>query len=101
MTRTVLALALSCAALVPALPADAQQARCAPRAQVLDMLEKRFGETRRAIGLTSSSAVMELYASDENGSWTVLVTLPNGMACLVGVGTGFEVLEVPVRGAPA
>ncbi len=101
MKRTVLALALLTPALLVALPATAQQApRCAPRAQMLDVLEQRFSETRRAIGLTNSHAVMELYASDENGSWTILVTLPNGMTCLVGVGTGYETLTEPARGAP-
>ena len=87
--------------LVAALPAAAQGARCAPRAQILDMVERRQSETRRAIGLTSTQAVMELYASDATGSWTLLVTLPTGLSCLVASGQGFEPDEPRPAGAPA
>jgi hypothetical protein len=97
--------ALSCALglLTAAGPAVAQQqARCAPRAQLLDMIQNRFDETRRAIGLTGSQTVMELYASETSGSWTILVTLPNGMTCLVAAGSAFEAETgpAPARGAP-
>ena len=90
--------ALALATTAP--PAEAQSGRCAPRAQVLEMLEGRFGETRRAIGLTSSASVMELYASDDSGRWSLVVTLPSGLSCLVGAGTGFETELAPVAGAP-
>lgn len=92
--------------LVPALflasvaMASAQSARCAPRAQVLDLLEGRQGESRRAIGLTSSASVMELFASEVSGRWSLVVTLPSGLSCLVGSGTGFESQPTPARGAP-
>lgn len=91
-------------ALADLRPAAAQQQmRCAPRAQMLDILETRRGESRRAIGLTSGDTVMELYAAEETGSWTVVVTLPSGLSCLVATGTAFEgdPLLAPVRGTPA
>lgn len=101
MKRTFLALSLLLPALALALPAKAQQApRCAPRAEVLDLLEKRYSETLRAIGMTRGQAVMELYASDDDGSWTLLMTLPNGLACMMGAGTAFEALVAPVKGSP-
>ncbi len=85
---------------LPALPAAAQSARCAPRPQLLEMLEGRLGESRRAIGLTSSASVMELYASDASGRWSLVVTLPSGLSCLVGAGTGFETEIAPASGLP-
>ena len=103
MHRTLLAVACTLPLLAAALPAAAQQqARCAPRAQVLDLIQSRHDETRRAIGLTGSQTVMELYASEASGSWSILVTLPNGLSCLVAVGTGFEADAAPaaLRGAP-
>ena len=102
MTRPAVPCILILALTLPFLasPAGAQQPRCAPRAQVLDLLQGRFGETRRAIGLTSGASVMELYASDASGRWSLVVTLPSGMSCLVGAGTGFEAEFAPASGAP-
>ncbi len=103
MYRSLLAFVCLLSPLAVALPAAAQQQpRCAPRAQVLDIIESRHRETRRAIGLTGSQTVMELYASDRSGSWSILVTLPNGLTCLVAAGTGFEAETAPAaaRGAP-
>ena len=96
---------LACACLLPllaaALPAAAQQQpRCAPRAQVLDVIESRYRESRRAIGLTGSQTVMELYASEATGSWTLVVTLPSGLSCLVASGQGFEPEAPHPVGAP-
>ncbi len=101
MTRHALPALLVAALCLTAAPpvAAQQQARCAPRAQVMDLIEGRRGETRRAIGLTSNASVMELYASEATGGWTLVVTLPSGMTCLLGAGTGFEV-EDRVAGAP-
>lgn len=101
MTRPVVfglcALALS---LTAAPPVDAQTARCAPRAQVMDLITGRQGETRRAIGLTNGASVMELYASEATGGWSLVVTHPSGMSCLVGTGTGFEADDRLALGAP-
>lgn len=36
--------------------------------------------------------VMETFASGETGSWTITVTTPNGMTCLVASGQAFETL---------
>jgi hypothetical protein len=99
-------LALILAALVfTALPAPvaAQQARCLDRARVLDMLENRFGETRRAMGVAHGNAVVEVFASAESGNWTITVTLPGGMTCLLASGHGFENMEaaLPGLGTPA
>lgn len=96
---------LAAGALVTALgatAASAQQARCADRARVLDLLENRYGETRRAIGLSAQDTVMEVFASDETGNWTITVTLPSGVTCLVASGHGFEDAgaALPARGAP-
>ncbi|MBK5928154.1 hypothetical protein [Rhodobaculum claviforme] len=85
-------------AAIPA--ATAQSLRCAPRAQVLDLLAGDGDQTRRAIGLTTGASVMELYASASNGRWSLVVTMPTGLSCLVGTGTGFEVELAATSGAP-
>ena len=73
--------------------AFAQQARnCAPRDVVLTILAERYGETRQSIGIGTDNQVMEVFASEESGSWTITVTLPNGMTCLMASGQSFEEL---------
>ena len=70
------------------LPAQAQN--CAPRGIVVERLSAQFGETRRGIGLGGQNRVLEVFASAESGSWTVTVTLPDGMTCLIASGQDWE-----------
>lgn len=89
-----------------ALAADrvhAQGSQCAQRAQVLQHLSEKYGETRRSVGLAANSAVVEVFASAESGSWTITVTSPAGLTCLVASGMGFEAVteELPAKGEPA
>lgn len=88
---TILAL-LALAALTA--PAGAQTLRnCAPRDMIIERLKSQYGETRRAIGLGANSAIMELHASDETGTWTITVTMANGISCLVASGDTFETIS--------
>lgn len=68
----------------------AQGQNCGPRDDVIKRLAETYGETRRGLGLARQGAVMEIYASDASGSWTITVTLPNGVTCLVASGQAFE-----------
>lgn len=71
---------------------QAQTPNCAPRPDVLQRLAETYGETRRGIGLAQQGTVMEVFASDETGTWTITLTLPNGLTCLIAAGEAFEVL---------
>ena len=77
-----------------ALPASAQtpgpQTACGKRGEIVERLSTRFGETRRGIGLNNGNRVIEVFASDDTGSWTITVTLPSGRTCLVASGQEWE-----------
>jgi hypothetical protein len=97
-----LSLGLAGLALWPG-PGRAQQGQCGPHDNVATALTEKFGEEPHAMGLAEDDTVMELYASSQTGSWTLTVTLPNGLTCLVAVGGNFETVQ-PVqvaKGAPA
>ena len=82
----------------------AQNARnCAPREAVVDRLARKYGETRQSIGLGANNAMVEVFASDETGTWTITVTMPNGVTCLVASGQAFEELAeaLPAAGNDA
>ncbi|PWJ22081.1 hypothetical protein [Jannaschia seohaensis] len=74
--------------LLFSLPAQAQS--CGPRPLVLERLTGQFGETRRGIGLATQDRVVEVFASDDTGTWTVTVTLPDGRTCLIASGQAWE-----------
>ncbi len=84
--------------------ANAQQTRnCAPRDVVVERLSDGYGESRQSIGLGAQGAVVEVFASDETGTWTITVTDPNGLTCLVASGQSFETLAeaLPPKGNDA
>ncbi|MFK7875993.1 MAG: hypothetical protein AB8B71_09475 [Paracoccaceae bacterium] len=73
--------------------ATAQQGRnCAPREAVVDRLADGYGESRQSMGLGANNQVVEVFASSETGTWTITVTTPNGLTCLVASGQAFEEL---------
>lgn len=83
---------------------EAQQSRnCAPRETVVDRLADGYGETRQSMGLGANNSVVEVFASEESGTWTITVTMPNGMTCLVASGQAFEELAeaLPAKGNDA
>ena len=105
MKQQVFGLSLGFVAVLMAADiAGAQTRNCAERSIVMDRLETGYGETRRSVGLAGNNGIIELHASDETGSWTITVTHPNGITCLVAAGTSFEDVdeELPASlGAPA
>ena len=63
---------------------------CADRAQVVQRLAERFGETLRSVGLQRDDAVVEVYSSEETGTWTILMTRADGITCLLAAGQRWE-----------
>ncbi|MEM8577317.1 MAG: hypothetical protein AAGF60_05660 [Pseudomonadota bacterium] len=72
--------------------AAAQSRNCGPRAHVVERLTDQYGETRQSIGLAANNSVVEVYASTQTGTWTITVTMPSGVTCLVAAGRNFEEL---------
>jgi len=102
MTKFMIKLGLCLALSASAASAQASN-NCAPRPVVLERLADGYGETRQSIGIGGNNMVIEVFASDETGTWTITVTRPNGMTCLVASGQAFERLaeELPTKGNDA
>ncbi|MCP5037428.1 MAG: hypothetical protein GY945_07495 [Rhodobacteraceae bacterium] len=66
---------------------------CAVHASVIEQLAQKYGETRQSIGLASGNQVVEVFASLETGTWTIIVTRPSGITCMVAAGQSYEVLN--------
>ena len=63
---------------------------CAPRLLVIERLAEQYGETRQSMGLHANGGVLEVYASPGSGTWTIIITMPNGISCLVAAGENWD-----------
>ena len=81
----------SAVAVLWSVPVQAQQQQlpCANRADFLDHLSDNYKEAPVAMGLTANGGLLEVVASAD-GSWTIIVTMPNGMSCGVASGMSWE-----------
>ncbi len=90
MTTTKLML-IAGALLLAATPALAQQRpRCGPRADVLKQLSSTYREAPVAVGIGSNGRLLEVVASVDGATWTVLVTSTDGISCMMMSGETWE-----------
>jgi len=62
---------------------------CGERDQIIGELKKTWEEDRTAIGLSNNGGVLEVFSS-EQGTWTLLLTMPEGKTCMIGAGEHWE-----------
>jgi hypothetical protein len=103
MNQTMFALSLGLGGMIAATDIAQGATQCDLRDRVVAMLAERYGETRRSVGVAGETAVMELFAADETGTWTITMTLPDGQMCLMASGAGYETVteKLPARGSRA
>ncbi|MGR3511226.1 MAG: hypothetical protein ACU0GG_00570 [Paracoccaceae bacterium] len=90
---------IAATALLAPFAAQAQGQNCGNRELVVERLTTKYGESRQSIGMAPKGRVVEVFASSETGTWTITVTTPNGITCLIASGQSFEALDEPI--APA
>lgn len=76
---------------------------CADRGQVVTMLSEHYGETVLGGGLHSDNSIVELWLSERQQTWTILLTTSSGQSCVIAVGTDWDMvpsLQYPVAGLP-
>ena len=91
MKRMILAITTFVALMSFALPTMAQNL-CGERVDIIDTLKQRYHEVPVSMGLAGNGGVVEIFASNK-GSWTILVTRPTGVACVVSAGEAWESLK--------
>ena len=89
MQKTLLSIAVA-ALFAAATPALSQGNVCAKRENIVEQLEQKHGEVRQSVGLQRNSGVVETFANTETGSWTIIVSMPSGLSCLVAAGEAFQ-----------
>jgi hypothetical protein len=88
---------VAAAAALIAAPAYAQSAgpgpACVKRADLIKHLEARYHEAPSAVGIADNGALLEVFSSKSGETWTVTVTMPNGISCMVASGQQWQ--DVP------
>ena len=70
---------------------------CGDRSEVVSALAQRYAETPISVGLSNTGHILEILTST-NGSWSILITGPNGRSCLVAAGDSWQQLPAQVSG---
>ena len=84
------------AALLLGTQTQAQAGNCADHSQVVSRLGELYGENRQSIRLGDNNAVIEVFASPATGSWTITVTQPGELTCMVAAGQAYQYLNEPL-----
>ncbi len=71
---------------------------CGERGAVVTSLEKTYSETPVSMGLASNGAIIEILASP-SGTFTIILTRPNGLSCVMAAGENWEDLPKRLAGA--
>lgn len=92
---TLLALAGAAILIGGTMPAAAQMI-CGKREAIVNQLENRYGETRRSMGYQEGRGIIETWANDDTGTWSIIMTNPEGVTCLLAAGEAFQAEAVKV-----
>ncbi len=104
MKRTLLGVGAVVGLLTVNLAAPGAQAQqtgplCYARTVVLTELNGKFAEKPSAMGLASNGTVVEFLKSEDD-SWTIIMTTPNGVSCLLASGKYWQVVVTKADGKP-
>ncbi len=78
--------------------AQQQQRACATRDAAIQHLAKKYAEEPVAIGLANNGGVLEVLSSD-GGSWTIILTMPSGVSCMLATGQSWESVTPVAQGS--
>ena len=67
---------------------------CGKRADILTGFANTFHEERSAIDIVDEGSLIEVLVSP-SGSWTMVVTKPGGLTCIIGSGRDWNTRPVP------
>lgn len=72
---------------------------CTDRASALAHLSKKYSEAPVAIGLANNGGVVEVLTDSAGATWSIIITMPDGTACMVAAGEHWEPLRPIKAGA--
>lgn len=103
MTKLLMIGILFLMVIIP-FPSSAEHVKCGRRADIVANLGTSYGEVLAGQGVTVNGFVMELFISPKlgdsdpkpqsysPGSWTAIITGPDGTSCIAATGENWEVM---------
>jgi hypothetical protein len=70
---------------------------CHDAVEIARQLSARYEEAPIAFGLQSNGNLLQIYASSETSTWTVVSTSPSGTSCIVAAGRRWQSLPFAKR----
>jgi hypothetical protein len=70
---------------------------CGPREALVAALTDHFDEKQESVGLSGNGLLTELFTST-SGSWTILLSSPQGSSCIIATGDSWQRTGEPGAG---
>jgi hypothetical protein len=67
-----------------------QAPACVKRVDLVEHLRSKYGERPESYGVADNGAMVELFTSSDGSTWTLAMTLPSGVSCLVATGSAWD-----------
>ena len=93
MNKPIWMTAIAAVFLLGASSATAQTQQCDQRKKVLGHLAQKYKEAPIAAGVTATGGLVEVLTTGDGNTWTIIVSQPNGLSCLVAAGEGWRKLK--------
>lgn len=100
MKRFMIALIGASFTALLAAPGSSAENVCGKRDDIVTRLENGYQEFNSAMGMSTNGGLVELYTSD-NGTWTLMLTQPDGVSCLIAAGENWESFNSPKSASQA
>jgi hypothetical protein len=71
----------------------AAQMLCVERVDMLDRLASEYGEELIEVKMMEEYGLLEVLKSPTRGTWTLLLTKPGGISCVLATGKGLDTDE--------
>ena len=85
-----LTLAFVLTLLLGAQASASAQSVCTTHPEIAKQLKSRHSEAPVAIGLADNAGVIEVFSTGDGSTWTMVLTLPDGMSCVMATGEAWE-----------
>ena len=70
---------------------------CKERTAALEFLARKYGEIPVGMGVDSAGRLLEILASKDGKTWTIIVTRPGQKSCIVASGQGWTTIPFNLK----
>lgn len=82
------------------LSAQGQGVNCGSRSLIVARLGTQYQERQLGAGLRDTNTILELWVSDNSGTWSALLSYADGTTCVMATGSYWRMPETTPPGVP-